>query len=415
MHKYGSIIADLFVLDTDIRAKDTKSLVNLGAWLLNKWSAASERLKQAKMILKEIGIEHTMLRSQWKLQKKQQRLLHPRQSKLHGVRMVQKILELRVGQHRNQSRRDAVRAKLLKSTQTPITILNFCYPLTCSRLEVKMADRNLGRHEAMLGRVGGIAFDTLKKMKANRFFEMRMNVCALKRRLRDKLQERRFEEGRLRADYRPFVTDYSGTERRGGVFKRLANKINALINDMTVLKKSRTAPGLGHGQDEDMAPAWLCDEETRRGIVAMLEKARCKEEKCRLTWEVTAAVKWFGEEEEEIQLALLHAENPVTSYHVARRLDLHLNMGGIWHAHLDAIGFQLDWPPSLVHATMHNQAVLYSRQVRQTLSSQVTDNTPLNMKDFQWHLLKNGTPLMILTLKMMSWKHPFLIHLVKRM
>ncbi|KAF9505027.1 hypothetical protein BS47DRAFT_1264767, partial [Hydnum rufescens UP504] len=146
------------------------------------------------------------------------------------------------------------------------------------------------------------------------FFEMRMNVCALKRRLRDKLWERRFEEGRLRADYRPFVTGKyyvcaqitRATERRGGVFKRLANKINALINDMTVLKKSRAAPGMATlpslidvsniwdmadpalyedwdmVQDEDTAPAWLCDEETRRGIVAMLEKARCKEEKRRL-------------------------------------------------------------------------------------------------------------------------------------
>ncbi|KAF9514048.1 hypothetical protein BS47DRAFT_1392794 [Hydnum rufescens UP504] len=327
--------------------------------------------------------------------------------------MVQKILELRVGHTEIKARCDAVRAKLLKSTRNTHHHSELLLSLDVLKAEVKMADRNLGRHEAMLGRVGGIAFDTLKKMKANRFFEMRMNVCALKRRLQDKLQERRFEEGRLRADYRPFITDPKvcaqitrATECCGGVFKRLANKINALINDMTVLKKSCAAPGMATlpslidvsniwdmadpalyedwdmVQDEDTAPAWLCDEETRRGIVAMLEKARCKEEKRRLTWEVTAAVKWFGEEEEEIQLALLHAENPVTSYHVARRLDLHLNMGGIWHAHLDAIGFQLDWPPSLVHATMHNQAVLYSRQVRQTLSSQVTDNTPLNMKDF---------------------------------
>ena len=57
-------------------------------------------------------------------------------------------------------------------------------------------------------------------------------------------------------------------------------------------------------------------------------------------------------------------------------------MGSIWCAHLDAIDSQLDWPLSLVHATMHNQAVLYSRQVCQTLGTQLTKNTPLNMKDF---------------------------------
>jgi hypothetical protein len=92
-------------------------------------------------------------------------------------------------------------------------------------------------------------------------------------------------------------------ECHGGVFKRLASKINALINNMMVLKKSHTAPGMATlpscidvsniwdmadpalyedwdmAQDEDMVPAWLCDEETWRGIVAMLDKAHCKEEK----------------------------------------------------------------------------------------------------------------------------------------
>ncbi|KAF9503035.1 hypothetical protein BS47DRAFT_1310355, partial [Hydnum rufescens UP504] len=143
------------------------------------------------------------------------------------------------------------------------------------------------------------------------FFEMCMNVCALKRWLQDKLWEHRFEEGRLHgcsilmtiSDPKVCAQITQATEHRGGVFKRLANKINALINNMTVLKKSCAAPGMATlpslidvsniwdmadpvlyedwdmVQDEDMAPAWLCDEETQRGIVAMLEKARCKEEK----------------------------------------------------------------------------------------------------------------------------------------
>jgi hypothetical protein len=85
-------------------------------------------------------------------------------------------------------------------------------------------------------------------------------------------------------------------EHCGGVFKRLASKINALINNMMVLKTSHAAPGMAtlpshihvsniwdmadptlyedwEAQDEDMVPAWLCDEETQRGIVAMLYKA----------------------------------------------------------------------------------------------------------------------------------------------
>jgi hypothetical protein len=125
------------------------------------------------------------------------------------------------------------------------------------------------------------------------------------------------------------ITD--ATKRRGGVFKTLANKINTLISEMAALKESRTVSGLGAlpslvdvaniwdmadsalyedwdmTSEEDEAPAWLCSEDTRRGISAMVDRKRCREEMQRLTWQVQAAVKWFIEEEEEIQVALLKA------------------------------------------------------------------------------------------------------------
>ncbi|KAF9510376.1 hypothetical protein BS47DRAFT_1364581 [Hydnum rufescens UP504] len=219
-----------------------------------------------------------------------------------GLIMVQKILELRVG-----------------CTEIKADVM-----LRKSKWQIGIWD---GMKQCLVESVG-IAFDTLKKMKANRFFEMHMNVCALKRRLQDKLRERRFEEGRLHADYHPSSLITRATERRGGVFKRLANKINA-PSTMTVLKKSRAAPRYsGYAREGSL-----------------------QGEKRRLTWEVTAAVKWFGEEE-EIQLALLHAENPVTSYHVA----LDLICTSIW-----VVYGVLIWMPlvstrlatKFVHATMH--------------------------------------------------------------
>ncbi|KAF9509306.1 hypothetical protein BS47DRAFT_1365353 [Hydnum rufescens UP504] len=131
----------------------------------------------------------------------------------------------------------------------------------------------------MLGHVGGIGLETLRKIRGNRFFEMRMN------------------HQRVHAQVSEVV------KRRGGAFKTLANKINALINEMVVLKESAPVPGfaaipscvdvaqiwdMANGAlyedwdmtlDEDVIPAWLCDGDTRRGIAAMVDRKRCQEEK----------------------------------------------------------------------------------------------------------------------------------------
>jgi hypothetical protein len=121
------------------------------------------------------------------------------------------------------------------------------------------------------------------------------------------------------------------TKRRGGVFKHLANKINTLIDEMEALKESDAVPGSGiipsrikvanlwdmddsalyedwdMTLDEDVIPAWLSDEDTRRGIAAMLDRKRCREERRRLTWEIRAASNWFTEEEADLQSALSRA------------------------------------------------------------------------------------------------------------
>lgn len=55
-------------------------------------------------------------------------------------------------------------------------------------------------------------------------------------------------------------------------------------------------PGLGP-QDEGPIPRWQCDADVKRGIVAMLEKRRCLEEKERVEAEVEALGDWWREEE----------------------------------------------------------------------------------------------------------------------
>ncbi|KAF9510810.1 hypothetical protein BS47DRAFT_1364249 [Hydnum rufescens UP504] len=260
----------------------------LGNWLLNKWTRVTRRLKGANAVLDECPVDRVTLKSQWKLQRKQQHLPHPWQSKLHGVRMVQRILDLRVARAELNTRRNAVKTSLQTCAPNTQHHSGLLLALDTLTAELRAANRNLERHEAMLGH----------------------------RRLRDKLHARKFEEGRLRADYQPFNTGMSiltyqrvhaqvseALKRCGGAFKTLANKINALINEMVVLKESAPVPGfaaipscvdvaqiwdMAHGAlyedwdmtlDEDVIPAWLCDGDTRRGIAAMVDRKRCQEEK----------------------------------------------------------------------------------------------------------------------------------------
>ncbi|KAF9509564.1 hypothetical protein BS47DRAFT_1301313 [Hydnum rufescens UP504] len=67
----------LFVLNTDIQAKDVKSLANLGNWLLNNWTRVTRHLTGANAVLYKCPVDRIMLKSQWKLQRKQQHLPHP--------------------------------------------------------------------------------------------------------------------------------------------------------------------------------------------------------------------------------------------------------------------------------------------------------------------------------------------------
>ncbi|KAF9504558.1 hypothetical protein BS47DRAFT_1368704 [Hydnum rufescens UP504] len=347
----------LFVLDTDIRAKDVKSLANLGNWLLNKWTRVTRHLKGANAVLDECPVDRVMLKSQWKLQRKQQRLPHPRQSKLHGVRMVQRILDLRVARAELNTRHNAVKTSLQTCAPNTQHHSGLLLALDTLTAELRAANRNLERHEAMLSHVGGIGLETLRKIRGNRFFEMRMN--------------------RVHAQVSEAV------KRRGGAFKTLANKINALINEMVVLKESSScaccvdvaqiwdmADGALYEDwdmtlDEDVIPAWLCDGDTRRGIAAMVDRKRCQEEKRRLSRQVRAAINCSHTCFPSLTPVFL-TENGITAYHIARRLDAHLNMGGTWHANLEAIDIpQPKWPLSMVHGIQHNHAALIATEVRQ--------------------------------------------------
>jgi hypothetical protein len=74
-------------------------------------------------------------------------------------------------------------------------------------------------------------------------------------------------------------------------------------------------------------------------------------------------------------------ENPVTAYHIAKRLDAHLNMGSTWHINLDSTGIQLEWPASLSHAITYDKASPISVEVRRVLSAKQAGQRPPNVME----------------------------------
>lgn len=188
----------------------------------------------------------------------------------------------------------------------------------------------------------------LQRLVNNPFIAARMNARALKIRLREKLRARKFELERLERSFRkqvngklfsfnPFrssimnsYTDqkiHSHTEasvrRRDPSIQQLAQSYNKLCDDMDRLIHERKAPrgsisppridrkGLfaldvdddiwqDIGLDDDIAgvqpPLWLCDNQVREGIKALLEHDRCLEEEERLRAECRSMREWFAEE-----------------------------------------------------------------------------------------------------------------------
>lgn len=123
----------------------------------------------------------------------------------------------------------------------------------------------------------------------------------------------------------------SSVQRRDPGIQKLARDYNQLCKTMKALKMQGKAPrgatcpeeiefsglfsldvdddiwqdvGLDDTLDDPNAsaapPLWLCDENVRSGIKAMLELDRCIEEEERLGWERSSLQVWYAEEWEVV-------------------------------------------------------------------------------------------------------------------
>ncbi|KAH8115012.1 hypothetical protein DFH11DRAFT_1507975 [Phellopilus nigrolimitatus] len=314
----------LNLIDAQVQFLGNSNLFKLGAWLFNRTRQCYERLHAAEKEMVKCSIPEGELALEWENQVDEQCKALPRQSKSAACNAVEAICSLR-------SRSNAVlqRIRVLQrniviedfnanETQKAIRELESAY--TCLIKELTSKERALGAGDR----------SKLESLKNSTFVNDRMNARAVKSRLRSKLQNRKFE---LQCNERPYSTQKSSSnrkkselietqvKRRDPGIVQLAKKYNSLCDSLRRSAREGKAPrgarcpepltikglfdmdiddaiwqdiGLYDDDDGDI-PRWLGDENVRKGIKALLEVRRCREELQRLAKERLAMQDWFAE------------------------------------------------------------------------------------------------------------------------
>ena len=198
----------LYTIDTQVKHLDQKSLLNLGDWLHRKWRATMERKDKAANLLVELerrNITENLLREEWAAQVKQQTKPNPRQAKNLADKIIEEILELKeqinlykkeINQFENMIQSGNYQGEWdLAEVKLEIEELNE----KCKKAEV--ARRTKHASLSVDGRLN------LDRLLGNKFLQMRVNALALKKRLRNRLQQRKFEIDGLERAHRKTSTN----------------------------------------------------------------------------------------------------------------------------------------------------------------------------------------------------------------
>ncbi|KAF9234801.1 hypothetical protein BU15DRAFT_52148 [Melanogaster broomeanus] len=241
----------------------------------------------------------------------------------------------------------------------------------------------------------GIEMKQLKKLHSSPYLRCHMNACALKQRLRDRLQQRKFEIERIEHNHRKAINEQKLHKHISNALNRcepavlsLVSQYNSLCDNMKTYIKDGNAPhhaaqpvkisqqglfsldiddeiwqdvGLEDDDDQGPQPPWLVDEEVREGIKHMLELDRCEEEKSRLQRERSAMQSWTRVQWEAIEHIDVHNScHIINSYSgspdVLYRLDIRAReltrLCALWQPEVEGIPPLYDnspsWGPSVM-------------------------------------------------------------------
>ncbi|THU88323.1 hypothetical protein K435DRAFT_580048, partial [Dendrothele bispora CBS 962.96] len=316
----------LYTLDTQLHFNNQQALFGAGNWLRRKVRQCRSRQVAAEEDLDTCGQPLDLLRRQWADQIRSQTQPLPTQKKTAAKSAVEETLHLRNAVDVLRQRVQSLEQVLL-SPQTPAYQKAMTTDdLTKAREQLHTAIVKMNKQERSLGIPEQAQ---LKHLTNSAFLTKRMNARAVKTRLRERLRARKFELDRLERSFRKQRSEQQlhqhtrdAVQRREPGISALATKYNKLCDEMCELIRQRKAPrfavapvkiergtlfdldvdediwqdvGLGD-ESSSTPPLWLCNEQVRKGIRAMLEVDRCREEMKRLESQRRSLQEWFVEE-----------------------------------------------------------------------------------------------------------------------
>jgi hypothetical protein len=117
-----------------------------------------------------------------------------------GKRAIEEIFALQTTLSTHESTINVLEAKLESGLESDgVDLVEFTIILDDARAKVLRIRKTLRRKVEALGVDDQL---DLRKLTNDQFLRLRMNACALKKRIRDRLRQRKFELGRLERAYR---------------------------------------------------------------------------------------------------------------------------------------------------------------------------------------------------------------------
>ncbi|KIM34886.1 hypothetical protein M413DRAFT_32940 [Hebeloma cylindrosporum] len=298
----------LYTLDLQIQHAGLENLEKLGVWLLRRTRHCFEKRKAAEEALAACGVPLDILQSEWEAQVKAQTKPLPRRSKNLGKKAVEEVIRLQKLHATLTSRVETLLAVISDATSPEYMILDVENKYNGALAASEHTSALLRQKERALG---PFERQHLRQLAKSPYLRNRMNVLALKIRLRDKLRGRKFELERLERTFRKQVNEHkvhahteSSVKRRDPSIQQLARSYNDLCTKIAKHIRHGRAPsgaicpdkieskglfaldvddviwqdtGLNDVNSES-PPRWLCDAKVRSGILVMLDLDRCEEE-----------------------------------------------------------------------------------------------------------------------------------------
>ncbi|KAJ3709548.1 hypothetical protein C8R42DRAFT_533420, partial [Lentinula raphanica] len=327
----------LYTLDMQIHHINQVNLEGIAGFLVRKWRQAQARRDEGDKDVLSSMRDPEFLRSQWQLQVASATRPLPRQSQTAGKKAIESTIQLRRARDTSAETLKRMEAIIADPLSEPYEIAEAESELASVKEKLVKLQNQLRASESRLGVEG---MQDYRRLASSSFVRDRMNACALKARICQRLRARKFERDRVERSFRRQTNTSerklhnhteSTVKRRDSGIEALVRKYNNLCKSMSNMIASQRAPahaqaprplvmkelftldvddavwddtGLTEDNDNEHPPLWLSDEEVRTGIRGILLRDRADEELQRLKHELSALGSWYNEEWVVLQTAM---------------------------------------------------------------------------------------------------------------